>query len=138
MNELDKALDKYIQDANEQGPYYELVLNTQFFIPTNDEQAWAGKTEIAANESIAPIIVQSEGKRYMMLFDSEQRLSQWAKKQVSYAVLPGHAIAGMTPPGLHWAVNIGSGFAKEFVPDEIAWLKKLVSQSDETQEGQGE
>jgi len=136
MTELDQALEQSLQDPNEQNKYYDLVLNTRFYIPTNDEEAKSGKTEVKENDAIVPIILESENKRYLMLFDTEERLSEWAKEAVSFTVLPGHVIARMTPPSLHWAVNIGTEYAKEFVPDEIAWLKDVVNQCDE-EEGTG-
>ncbi len=131
MTELDQALAKYIQDDNEQAQYYDLVLNTNFYIPTIDEEAKAGKTEVSENDSITPIILESEGKSYMMLFDSEERLTAWAKESVSYVVFPGHVIAAMSTPALHWAVNVGTEHSKEFVPDEIDWLKEIVQKCNE-------
>jgi hypothetical protein len=126
MTPLDQALEKFIQDENEHTQYYDLVLNTRFFIPTSDETNKNGTVEVTENDSIAPIILEAEGKRYMMLFDSEDRLTSWAKESVSYVVFPGYAIAEMSTPALHWAVNVGTGFSKEFVPDEIGWLKEIV------------
>ncbi len=131
MTELDQALEKFIKDENEQAQYYDLMLNTSFYIPTIDEEAKAGKTEVSENDSIVPIILESDGKSYMMLFDSEERLTAWAKESVSFVVLPGHVIAEMSTPTLHWAVNIGTESSKEFVPDEIAWLKDVVKKCNE-------
>ena len=135
MTELDQALQKCLQDENEQNSYYDLVLNTPFYIPTNDDEARSGKTELAENDSVAPIILESESKHYMMLFDSEERLGEWAKEPISYVVLPGHVIAKMSPPSLHWAVNIGTEFSKEFVPEEIAWLKEVVEECEKAENG---
>jgi hypothetical protein len=126
MTELDQALDKFIRDDKEQAQYYDLILNTDFYIPTLEDEMAAGKTAVAENDTIDPIILEADEKSYLMLFDSEKRLSAWAKSPVAFVVLPGHAIAAMTPPDLHWAVNVGTDFSKEFVPDEIAWLKETV------------
>ncbi len=131
MTELDQALEKFIKDDNEQAQYYDLVLNTNFYIPTDDEEAKAGTTEISENDTITPIILESDGKHYMMLFDSEERLTAWAKESVSYAVFPGYAIAEMSSSALHWAVNVGTEYSKEFVPDEIDWLKEVVRKCNE-------
>ena len=116
--------------------YTKLYDNTRFYIPTRDDEAAAGKTAVSADDTFSPLILEAEGKRYMLLFDSEERLGAWAKKAAPYVALPGHALAGATPPGLHWAVNVGTGYAKEFVPEEIGWLREVVLKS--SGEAQGE
>lgn len=123
MTALDDALEKYLQDDQHQSAYYDLVLNTDFYIPLSDDEA---ATSLEKNESVSPLVVESEGKSYMMLFDSAERLADWAKKPVNYVILAGFKAAEISVPQLHWAVNIGGGFAKEFVPDEIGWLKESV------------
>jgi hypothetical protein len=42
-------------------------------------------------------------------------------------------------PPLHWALNVGSEYSKQFLPDEIAWLREVVERCNEaaaTQEEQ--
>ena len=116
MTELDQALEKYRADDEHQAAYYELVLNTDFYIPICDP-------ETEEQESVVPLVFESEGKSYLMLFDSEERLTTWAKQTVRHAVIAGHLLAEISTPELYWAVNFGAGNAKEFVPDEINWLK---------------
>jgi len=134
MTELDQALEKFIQDENEQAQYYDLVLNSHFYIPTHDDADATAETVVKENDTIDPIVLEAEGKSYLILFDSEERLSAWAKSPTSFVVLPGHAIAEMTPAELHWAVNVGTDFSKEFVPEEIAWLKEVVEKCNEESE----
>lgn len=131
MTELDKALQKGFEDESQQNKYYELVLNTSFYIPTMPEETDSEGTELRENDSFAPVILESEGKPYMMLFDSEERLTAWAQESVTYVRFTGDVLAQMTPPTLHWAVNVGTDFAKEFLPDEIAWLKDVITNSTE-------
>ncbi len=121
MTELDQALEKYIQDDEEQAQYYDLVLNTDFYIPLDSEES---ETPVSEQESVTPLILNSEGKHYLLLFDSEERLSNWSEKPVNYVVMAGYGVAAISTPELHWAINVGSQFAKEFVPDEINWLKE--------------
>jgi hypothetical protein len=47
-----------------------------------------------------------------MLFDSEERLSAWARNPTSYVVLAGFKVAEISTQNLHWAVNLGGGYAK--------------------------
>jgi len=123
MSQLDQALEACLNDATLQDEYYRLILDSDFFVPLQSDD---GDTPLDARESVRPLIVSAEKKHYMMLFDSEERLNDWAKQPTPFATLSGRLIASITTPALHWAVNIGSTYAKEFVPEEITYLKTLA------------
>ena len=124
MTELDQALEKYMKDEEEQqAQYYDLVLNTDFYIPIVESVAEGVEV---SEESATPLVFESDGKSYLMLFDTEKRLTDWAQQSIPFLVVAGFQIAKITTPELHWAVNIGCQFAKEFVPDEINWLKEAI------------
>nr|WP_320051282.1 SseB family protein [uncultured Desulfuromonas sp.] len=138
MTELDQALADFIEDEQKQGAFYDLVLNTKFYIPVYaDEEDNVGKKDIQKDDSIEPVILESEGNHYLMLFENEERLSDWANEKVNYVVLPGFVIVQMTPEKLYWAMNMGTDYQKQFVPEEITWLKDVVQQNLE-EAGQGE
>lgn len=120
MTALDDALEKYIADPAEQDQYYKLVLETDFYIPIVDD---GSDMPVEERENVTPLVLESEGKRYVLMFDTEERVNSWSKKPLQYMILAGYEMAKHTPAGLHWAVNIGSERAKEFVPDEINWLQ---------------
>jgi hypothetical protein len=126
MTPLDEALEKFIRNESCQDAYYELILNTDFYIPLSADDD--GKT-LAERETVTPLVVEADGKAYLMLFDTEERLSAWVQKPMNYVVLAGFKVAEISTPQLHWAVNIGGACAKEFVPEEIRWLKGLPVQS---------
>ncbi|HKJ04830.1 MAG TPA: SseB family protein [Geopsychrobacteraceae bacterium] len=126
MTALDDALEKYIADENQQALYYDLVLKTDFYVPITDD---VSGTAMEERENVTPLILESDGKHYVLLFDTEERVNSWAKKPVAYVILAGYEMAKYTPSDLHWAVNIGNEPAKEFVPDEISWLKSLLEQA---------
>ncbi len=123
MNQLDEALKAYIEDENQQEAYYKLFLKTDFYVPLANQ---GSAEDIAKQGGVAPMILESDEKYYMMLFDSPERLVAWAKKDnVPHAIFSGAAIAQFSPESLHWAVNMASEYAKEMVPDEIAFIKQL-------------
>jgi hypothetical protein len=64
-----------------------------------------------------------------MLFDSKERLSAWAKREIGFVRVPGHAVVEMASSDLRWALNVGTNYVKIFLPDEIRWLKQSLSQS---------
>jgi hypothetical protein len=124
MTELDKLLDQCIKEEAEQNSYYDLVLNSNFYIPILEDDP-----ELAADDDlVTPVVLEADGKPYMMLFDSEEKLRGWADEIVKFIVLPGHSVVEISTPELYWALNIGTDFQKEFVPEEINWLKDVVRQ----------
>ena len=129
MTELDQALEAFRQDqpgADHQSKFYNLFLNTMFFVPTVKESIEVEKS--APEEEVTlPMVVEVDGLNYLMLFDTEQRLSAWADREIPFVTVPGHMIAEFSAPDLYWALNVGTEHAKQFVPDEIAWIKDVVS-----------
>jgi hypothetical protein len=148
MSQLDDALSELREDMDDpkkQSKYYDLFINSTFFVPTMenepapdeagdavpDEAGDAVPDEAgaaAASDQVAPLIMESDGKDYLMLFDSRERLYDWAKSEVSFVEVPGYVLAVTSAAPLHWALNVDTEFAKPFIPAEIAWLKEVVEQ----------
>ena len=128
MTELDQALEALRADPDDhkaQSGFYDLFLNSSFFIPTVDEMV--DTVDKKGKEKIeVPLIIVDDGVDYLVFFDRQQRLDDWAEKETLSLQLPGHVLAEMTTAELHWAMNIGTDYNKQFAPDEIAWLKDVV------------
>jgi hypothetical protein len=129
MTNIDQALEVLRanpEDFKAQSGFYDLFLNSRFFVPTvheeieTDDKGTKEKIEV-------PLIIEADGLEYLVFFDEQQRLNDWAEKEVPCLQLPGHVLTEMTPTELHWAMNIGTDFNKQFAPDEIAWLKDVVA-----------
>lgn len=135
MTKIDQALEACKHDRKMQPVFYDLFLNSLFFIPTIEETD-KKKTE----EGALPLLIETEGKSFLLLFDTVKRLTDWADEDAKYVALPGHAVTEMSLPHLHWAMNYGSEHQKQFEPDEIEWLKDVVRQAkeDETTEEEPE
>lgn len=139
MSPLDQALadlQENPKDAEKKKAYYSLFLNTTFFIPTYDEKTSAVAKE--ETENILPLILNADDIHYMLLFDSEERATSWAKESIHCLVLPGHLVVEMASPELHLGLNVGTDLQKIFVPDEIAWLKEAVSNTKAAMKEQGD
>ena len=129
MTELDQALDDLRRDVNDapsQSKYYDLFLNATFFVPTLDEALHGAPTEAPGEGEVMPLVIEAEGNDYLMLFDTRERLQAWAQADAPCVEVPGHVLAETSMPPLHWALNVGTDHAKQFLPDEIAWLKEVV------------
>jgi hypothetical protein len=130
MTPLDKALAEAIAGRNE-SVFYNAFLNAMLFIPTVDAPGHEQVRRAGKGESLSPVIIESEGLKYLMLFDSKERLAAWAQREIGFAALPGHAIVEMMGTEFHWALNVGTEHVKTFVPDEIRWLKENLGRAQE-------
>jgi len=140
MTELDKALATLRQDMENQqflSEYYDLFLNSPLFVPVHDPQnAPAGTEQAVAEGHQVPLVLEADGQEYLLMFDTEPRLRDWAGgEDVHFAVVPGHVVAEISEPPLHWALNVGTDHSKQFVPDEIIWLKDVVRRCNEAAGG---
>lgn len=129
MTDLDQALEALREDYNDpkaQSGFYDLFLNSMFFVPTVDEMI--DTEDNGKQEKIeVPLVVVADETDYLVFFDQKERLFAWAEKEVPFLQLPGHVLAEMTTDELNWAMNIGTDYNKQFAPDEIAWLKDVVA-----------
>ncbi|MCF6177860.1 MAG: SseB family protein [Geopsychrobacter sp.] len=140
MTELDTAFDALRtapDDREAQSGFYDLFLNSSFFVPTVQENLSMDE-EDGDQETEVPLIVENNGTDYLVLFDLQQRLNDWAEQEAPFVKLPGHLIAEMTTPELNWALNIGTDHSKLFAPDEIDWLKDVVVRCKAEGEGNTE
>lgn len=132
MTKLDTAYTAAKNNDEQKPAFYNQFLNTDLYVATH--------SETDDSESIAPLIVEYSGVQFLMLFDTQQRLADWAKKEMAYAVMPGHTLVQRMNTDYHWALNVGTDFTKTFVPKEIAWLKEIVekTKSEQAQAGQNQ
>ncbi len=134
MTELDKALEALrldMDNAKGQSKFYDIFLNATFCVPTLDQQELGDSAEAPEEGQVLPLIIESEGNDYLMLFDTEERMKSWAQDDVKWVGVPGYVLAATTMPPLHWALNVGCEYSKQFLPDEIAWLREVVERCNE-------
>jgi len=128
MNELDQnleALRANPEDQKAQPNFYDLFLNSVFFVPTVKEMIKPDE-ESEEHEAEVPMVIESEGNDYLVFFDQQQRLNDWAQEEAPAIQLPGHVLAEMSTADLYWVMNLGTEHVKQFAPDEIAWLQDVV------------
>jgi len=123
MTALDSALAAAHLDKSKGMDFYSLFLNTELYLPLNELPS---KEE---PQKINPILIDKDGKLFLMLFDEESRLVSWAKRQIPYAQIPGFAIVQMMDPEILYVLNVGTEHYHQFVKDEIEWLRKTVEQN---------
>ncbi len=133
MTDLDRALAVLRTDAEDpkgQSAYYDLFLNTTFYVPTVDKEVHGLPMDELEDGAVMPLVIEAEGADYLMLFDTRERLYDWARAEVDFVEVPGHVVAANTMPPLQWALNVGTEYSKRFLSEEIAWLKDVVAQCE--------
>jgi len=135
MTPLDLAMKTLHEDPENienRNHFYSLFLQTNFYVPTFDQEHGdinRGEGEVEDPQKALPLIMEADGDNYLMLFDHEDRVVAWAEEGVKCVILPGYVAVAMATDGLHLAMNVGTDYAKQFVPEEIAWLRAIVEQS---------
>ena len=120
--DLDQAVEAAREDADRRAAFYDVFLRADLFIPTREEEG----DEAGEDQSFTPLLVESEGVPYLLLFDSLERLQTWAEGEIGHIKVPGHTLVEVMDPRLHWILNLGTPFTKEFVSDEITWLQQIL------------
>ena len=140
MTPLDQALKTLHEDPeniDNRHHFYSLFLQTSFFVPTFDSESCdmaKGEGAVEDPEQALPLIMEADGNNFLMLFDHEDRVVAWAEEGVKCVTLPGYVAIAMATENLHLAMNVGTDYSKQFVPEEIAWLKQVVDKSKEAGE----
>ena len=130
MTELDEAIQLGFQDPKKQHLFYDLFLNSIFYIPVIEEE------QAPDGEGALPLLVEANDKTYLMLFDTIKKLTDWADETAKYIPVQGHAITELSSSNIYWTLNYGTELQKFFDPDEINWLKNIVQQTKENSKKQ--
>lgn len=134
MTPLDAFLKECIEQPElpqAQSNFYDHFLNASFYVPMHDFEPGS------ESDSVAPLIIEAEDIEFLILFDTEEKLKEWADEEVRFTIVPGHALALMTPEHLYWALNVGAEYSKHFEPAEIAWLKEVVEKCNAAEDSVG-
>ena len=127
MTPLDTAVKEARKSEEARREFYNIFLRSELYIPVQSEFEGEGRQRIKEKTQILPILAEARGVKHVMLFDSQQRLSEWAPQGLKFIGCTGHAIVGMADPEVPWFMNVGSEFSKVFVTEEVRWLKQYLT-----------
>jgi len=109
MTKLDDAIKLCTEDEEQQSQFYELFLNSLFYVPVIGE----GDNPVP-EEGALPLLVEANDKTYLMLFDTISRLTDWADKEAQYLAVTGHGLTEMSSTNIYWALNYGTDLQNFF------------------------
>ena len=117
MTPLDEVLLAAQNDPSRVDPFYSLFLATNLFVPIYDRPA--GDLEAP----MRPIVIPDGAVQFIPVFDALDKLVNWAQQEVEYMQMEARAFLEGLHPSVHLALNPGDDLFKEFVPEEIQWLR---------------
>ena len=136
---LDAALAQAMDDADKVEHFYNLLLSEELLLPVWELPATGeGVSETTEDTSINPIIVDDDGDLTLMLFDTEDRLAEWAQEEVAFVGLEGNLIFSVFDSDLRIVLNPGQELTKTFEPDEVKWLHDVVTGNPPVQNREGD
>lgn len=130
MTDLDQAhaaMEAAPDDDAVRLRFYERLADTELFVLLGAE---------AEGDQITPELFEIEDQRFTLVFDREERLSQFVGREVPYAGLPGRTLVQMLQgQGIGLAFNLEVAPSAMLIPAEaVDWLVQTLSHApDETE-----
>ncbi|MCK0142236.1 SseB family protein [Aliiroseovarius sp. F20344] len=129
---LDKAHAAMQADLNDDSArlrFYERLSDRELFLLLAKEPQ---------GDDIDPELFELETEKYVLVFDREDRLSEFVGNPAPYAALPGRVIAGMlSGHGIGLGVNLGVAPSSILIPAEaMDWLAQTLSSAPDEVEAQ--
>lgn len=123
MTDLDQAhaaMEAAPEDDTARLQFYERLADTELFMLLGEE---------AAGDNITPELFEIERQKFTLVFDREERLSQFVGRAAPYAGLPGRALAEMLQgQGIGLALNLEVAPSAMLIPaDAVDWLVQTLS-----------
>ena len=117
------AMEAAPEDAPARLRFYSVLADCELILLLQDEPH--------GDAPIAPMVHDLDGGRYVLAFDSEDRLAAFAEAPVPYAALPGRVIAQqLAGQGIGIGLNLGVAPSAFLMPaDATEWLANTLAQS---------
>jgi hypothetical protein len=132
MTELDQVIaTAFGSEGNRDdvNKVYLTLLRSSLLIPV--EKNDAPKVDMDSDaEPFKPLFAQLDDKYFMLAFDTLERLNAWAEDQLDkmdFVEIGGKDLIAGINEGVFLCLNLGTEFYKEFSPEEVLQLKKVVA-----------
>lgn len=88
-------------------------------------------------EPFRPLVAMINDHCFLAAFDTEARIQAWAGEHtgdIHHAMLTGRDLLAGMGDNVFLVLNPGTPFHKEFSPDEVKHLKKVIARVDQLKE----
>ena len=141
MTELDTLIAAAYASEGKQddvNKVYLTFLRSPLLIPVEKVAADQVPAADSEEEPFKPLFAKVEGNFFMLVFDTVERLRAWAGDQldlIDYVEISGRDIIAGLSDQVYLGLNLGEKYYKEFSPDEVIQLKKIVARIDQLKQG---
>ncbi|OUD08153.1 hypothetical protein BVC71_15220 [Marivivens niveibacter] len=106
--------------------FYERLADSELFLLLASEPE--------ADDDITPEVIEADGIQYVLVFDREERLADFAERAASYAAVSGRGLAQMLMgQNIGMGVNLGQASSILIPPAAIDWLMETLGNAPEEQ-----
>lgn len=117
-------------DATARLRFYDRLASSELFLMLEKD---------AEGETIAPEIFEVADAQFVLVFDREGRMGDFAGRAVPYAALSGRALAGMLAgQGIGMALNAGGASEMLLPPEAMTWLAETLAEAPKEAEARPE
>lgn len=118
------------EDTTARLAFYDRLATSELFLMLDQEPQ---------GDTISPEVFDVADAQFVLVFDREDRLSDFAARPVPYVAMSGRALAGMLAgQGIGIALNAGTGAETLLPPEALLWLADTLSQAPQTDEARVE
>ncbi|MGI3183842.1 SseB family protein [Nioella aestuarii] len=115
------AMDAAPEDDALRLRFYERLADSELFLALASEPG---------GDEISPQVFPVDDANYVLVFDREERLAEFAEGPAPYAVLSGRGLAAMLAgQGIGLAVNPGAEASILIPPGAVDWLANILSEA---------
>jgi hypothetical protein len=131
MTELDQAIAAAYSSEGKQedvNKVYLTLLRSPLLLPVRKDQ------DPSDEEPFRPLFTVINDEYFMLAFDTLDRLKGWAGEQmenIAYVELSGRDLVAGINEKVYLCINLDTEYYKEFSPDEMLQLKKIVARLDQ-------
>jgi hypothetical protein len=135
MTELDQLIAAaYASEGKQEdvNKVYLTLLRTSLFLPI--EKLDQPSKEQDTDEPFKALFAKFEGKFFLLVFDTLERLQTWAGDEmptIDYVELRGMEIVAGIGEDVYLCLNVGCEYYKEFSPEEVMRLKMAASRIEQ-------
>lgn len=128
MTPIDTAFEKMENNPDDDGVrlrFYERLMDAELFLMLEKE---------ASATSIIPDLFDVEDQQFALIFDSAERLSDFAEKIVPYVALSGRNIIKMIAgQNIGLGVNLAVAPSSTLLPNDVVeWMASMAASATET------
>lgn len=131
MTELEQAMAAAFAGSGQQSlvnRFHRLFLQSIFFLPIDQNHP------PSEEEPFRPLFIEHEQNIFMLVFDSQKRATAWAgdvADEIHCIEISGRDLIASIGESVYLILNAGAKIYKEFSPDEIKYLKKVVARIEQ-------